>query len=95
MKRSIAAALANFFLPGLGYLINGVRHPLMSLMFLAGVIGLTFVETSLQAISTDLYWTMFAAVLVMNTAFAVDAWREAKVHRAADAAPPLAATVAG
>jgi hypothetical protein len=94
MKRSIAAALANFFLPGLGYLINGVRHPLMSLAFLAGVIGLTFVETSLQAISPDLYWTMFASVLVMNAAFAVDAWREAKIHRET-AAPPLAVAAAG
>jgi len=91
MKRSIAATLANFFLPGLGYLINGVRHPLMSLAFLAGVIGLTFVETSLQAIAPDLYWIMFTSVLVMNTAFAVDAWKEAAVHRAAPAAPKLAA----
>ena len=69
--------IANFFFPGLGYLIAGPAHKRMVglPMFLSmGV--LTYVELSLQTVAPALYWPMFGAVFVFNTAFAVDTWRE-------------------
>ncbi len=35
-------------------------------------------EQSIKPLDITLYWTMFASVLVMNTAFAIDAFREGK-----------------
>ena len=75
--RAILATLANFFFPGAGYLING-RRILRGIGFLVGVIGLTYVELAVKTAAPDLYIPMFVSVLVMNTAFAVDAWKEAK-----------------
>ena len=75
MTRTILATLANFFLPGLGYLINGQKI-LRGLAFIAALIGLTYVEFSVQTAAPELYLPMFISVLVMNTAFAVDAWKE-------------------
>ncbi|MBX2796797.1 MAG: hypothetical protein KTR31_03980 [Myxococcales bacterium] len=67
------ATLLNFFLPGAGYLVLGHRVGL-SLLWLAGVIGLTWVELSIQSVAPQSYTVMFASVFVMNTAFAIDAW---------------------
>ena len=44
----------------------------------AGVIALTFVEFGIRESEPTLYWIMFTAVLVMNTAFAIDAYQAAK-----------------
>ncbi len=77
MARTIIATIANFFFPGLGYLINW-RRRLLGCFFLLGAIGLTVVETSLKTAAPELYWPMFAAVFVMNTAFAIDAFREGR-----------------
>lgn len=66
------ATILNFFFPGAGYLVLGHRVGL-SLMWLAGVIGLTWVELTIQAAMPTAYMVMFASVLVMNTAFAIDA----------------------
>ncbi len=74
MKRT-PATLANFFFPGAGFLILG-RHVPMAILFLIGAIGLTFVELSVKTAAPDLYWPMFASVFVMNTGFAIAAWRE-------------------
>lgn len=77
MKR-IAGTALNFFFPGAGYLLvskDNVKRA-YSVLFLIGVIGLTYVELNLQELDSSLYWTMFASVFVMNTAFAIDAWRE-------------------
>jgi len=71
------AAVLNFFLPGAGYLLAGQRQ-LLALGWLVGVIGLTYVELSIKTIDTGLYWTMFGSVLVMNTMFAIDVWREGR-----------------
>jgi hypothetical protein len=76
----LAAAL-NFFFPGAGYLVLKHKVP-MAIAWLLGVIGLTFVETSLKPIDPTLYWTMFASVFVMNTAFAVDAYQVGKARAA-------------
>lgn len=78
MARVYIATLANFFFPGLGYIILGDRVPL-GIAWLIGVIGLTYVETSLQPVDAGLYQAMFASVFLMNLAFAVDAYRVGKL----------------
>ncbi len=82
MTRTWIATLANFFFPGLGYLILGHKTPL-ALGWLAGVIGLTYVETSVQTAAPHLYWPMFASVFVKNVAVAVDAYRTGRELAAA------------
>ncbi len=77
MLRVWIATVLNFFLPGAGYMVNG-RRWVLGLVFLVGVVGLTFVEQSIKPLDITLYWTMFASVFVMNTAFAIDAFREGK-----------------
>jgi hypothetical protein len=81
MKREHWAAIANFFLPGTGYLIGGVKR-MLAVLWLIGVIGLTYVEFGIREPEPTLYAIMFASVLIMNVAFAIDAYREVK---AADA----------
>ncbi len=73
MTKTYIATALNFFFPGAGYLLLGVRQ-LRAVLFLVGVIVLTYVELTLKGIDLQLYWTMFGAVLVMNTGFAIDAW---------------------
>ena len=51
---------------------------LLALAWLAGVIGLTYVEFGIQTAAPGYYWPMFASVFVMNIAFAVDAYRVGK-----------------
>ncbi len=77
MNKTTIATVANFFLPGAGYLILGVKRGL-ALLWLAGVIALTVVEFGIRESEPTLYAVMFAAVLVMNTAFAIDAYRMGK-----------------
>lgn len=83
-KPVIAAAL-NWFLPGAGYLLIGQKIAL-SLAWLVGVIGLTYVEFGIKEAAPEYYLPMFASVLVMNTAFAIDAFKLAK-ETASEAAP--------
>jgi len=80
MKAKIAALL-NFFLPGTGHLLLGHKVPL-AFMWLLGVIGLTYVEQihvydkgNLQAQDGTAFAVMFVSVLIMNTAFAIDAYK--------------------
>ena len=77
MRKSHWAAIANFFLPGLGYLIIGAKQ-VLAVLWLVGVIGLTYVEFGIREPEPDLYTIMFASVLIMNLAFAVDAYRTAE-----------------
>ncbi len=74
MNKPRIAAVANFFFPGAGYLILGVKRTL-ALLWLAGVIALTAVEFGIRDSEPTLYGVMFAAVFVMNTAFAIDAYQ--------------------
>ena len=87
MKR-IAGTLLNFFLPGLGYIVasKDTVKRMYSVAWLAGVLGLTYVEQihtyagtdqALQSHDPTAFGVMFASVLIMNTAFAIDVWREA------------------
>ena len=77
MNRWIPTIL-NFFLPGLGYLVAGIKRPL-AVLWLIGVIGLTYVEFGIREPEPTLYTIMFASVLVMNTAFAIDVYRAQEV----------------
>ncbi len=77
MSRTTIATIANFFFPGAGYLILGVKRGL-ALLWLAGVIALTVVEFGIRDSEPTLYGVMFAAVFVMNTAFAIDAYQTGK-----------------
>ena len=77
VNKTTGAAIANFFLPGLGYLILGVKRGL-ALLWLSGVIALTVVEFGIRESEPTLYGVMFAAVFVMNTAFAIDAYQTGK-----------------
>ena len=77
MTKPVVAAALNFFFPGSGYLLNGQRK-VLGLFFLAGAIGLTWVELSVKTAAPELYWPMFGAVFVMNIAFAVDAFNEGR-----------------
>lgn len=74
MKSKALPAIANFFLPGLGYLIAG-RKQGIAWLWLVGVIGLTYVEFGIREPEPTLYGVMFASVLVMNVAFAIDVYR--------------------
>jgi len=71
------AALLNFFFPGAGYLYSG-RRRLLGLGWLIAAVGLTFVEFGIKGAAPTYYWPMFASVLLMNTCFAIDAWRETR-----------------
>lgn len=74
-----AATIANFFFPGLGYLIIGHKRAL-AVGWLLGVIGLTVVEQGIKQPTPDLYMLMFASVFVMNTMFAIDAYQIVKAR---------------
>ena len=77
MNKAWVAAAANFFFPGAGYLIAGVKRGL-AVLWLVGVIGLTYVEFGIQESEPTLYSIMFASVLIMNVAFAVDVYQLAR-----------------
>ena len=82
MTKVYAATALNFFFPGAGYLV--LKHnPLIALFFLAGVIGLTWVEFSIQEPLPTSWAVMFASVFVMNIGFAIDAFRVGKAQVAA------------
>ncbi len=81
MNKARWAALANFFFPGAGYLIAGTKRDI-AFLWLAGVIALTIVEFGIRESEPTLYWVMFAAVFVMNFAFAVDVYRLAATDQA-------------
>jgi len=74
MNKPRWAALANFFFPGAGYLIVGVKRDI-AWLWLAAAVTLTFVEFGIRESEPTLYWVMFAAVFVLNTAFAIDVYR--------------------
>ena len=81
MTKAHWAALANFFFPGAGYLIAGIKRDI-ALLWLAGAVTLTVVEFGIRESEPTLYWVMFVAVFVMNTAFAIDVYRHVAGERA-------------
>ena len=81
MQNPLIPAIANFFFPGLGYLLAGIKR-LLAVLWLVGVIGLTYVEFGIRESEPTLYSIMFASVLVMNIAFAVDVYQSVKATQA-------------
>lgn len=77
MKKPWLAALLNFFFMGPGTLYVGERK-LFGVALTLAALALTYVELQLQTQAPVLHHVMFAAVLVMNTFFAIDGYREAK-----------------
>ena len=85
-KSPILASSLNFFLPGTGYLYNGDKPLYVTLPMIAGFAGLTYVENfhefeggkTLKEVDLTAFSVLFAAVLVANTGFAIDAYREAE-----------------
>lgn len=77
MKRWLGT-ISNFFFPGLGYLLVGPspRRRAVGAAWLVGMVGLTYVELSLQSVAPALYWPMFGSVFLFNTAFAIDTFFE-------------------
>lgn len=88
MARTWIATALNFFFPGAGYLVLGHRTPL-ALAWLVGVLGLTYVETGIKTAAPAYYWPMFVSVLVMNTAFAADAYLVGKKRHESPALQPV------
>ena len=89
MKKPIVAALLNFFFMGPGYIYNGKRA-LLGVGFTVTAILLTIVEQGpvfdgrgLKDVSPLAFGLMFIAVLLGNTMFAIDGFREAKEINAA------------
>jgi len=77
MNKARLAAVANFFFPGAGYLIAGVKRGL-AVLWLAGVIGLTYVEFGIREPEPTLFTIMFASVFIINVAFAADVYQIAR-----------------
>ena len=78
MKKPWLAALLNFFFMGLGTLYVGERKAFGAVLTL-GALALTHVEFGIQESEPTLYGIMFGTILVMNTMFAIDGHREAKL----------------
>lgn len=74
MTRIWIATVLQFFFPGAGWLVIGQKR-LLGVGWLVGVLGLTYVETSIQTAAPDYYLPMFVSVLLMNTMFAIDVFQ--------------------
>lgn len=70
------AVLANFFFPGLGYLLAVPHKRVQGVGWLLGAFGLTYVEQVALGPDHPAFLPMFVTVFVLNTAFAYDAWVE-------------------
>lgn len=72
-----AAAVINFFLPGLGYIIWVPGQRVAGIFWLLGAIGLTVVEQAmgLEQALPNAFKVMFATVLVMNLGHAINTLR--------------------
>jgi hypothetical protein len=75
-----AAALGNFFFMGLGYVIAVPQKRVLGLLWTVAALILTYVEqVAIDKVATpNAFNAMFVGVLIANTAFAIDGWREAK-----------------
>ena len=76
MKKWIGTIM-NWVLPGAGHVVLGPGRIIGALMAVA-MAGLTYVELALKEPQPNLYWIMFASVMIFNTAFAVDSFQKFK-----------------
>ena len=90
------ATLANFFLPGLGYLIAVPSKRVVGLFWLLGVIGLTIVEQGmgLEQALPGAFKLMFASVFIINTGHAINTWQILSAQEAEQAGTTLASSAA-
>lgn len=74
-----AAAIGNFFFAGLGYVIAVPAKRSVGIMWTIAALILTYVEqVAIDATANPTaFGAMFVGVLVLNTAFAIDGYREA------------------
>lgn len=85
MKKPWLSAVLNFFFMGLGYLYNGQKIILGSLLTLTAI-GLTYLEQIhtfadgqvLQVHDPMAFKILFACVFIANSALALDAFQETK-----------------
>jgi len=70
------AVLANFFFPGLGYLIAVPHKRVQGAIWLVAALGFTYVEQVALGPTSPAFLPMFVSVFVLNTAFAYDAFVE-------------------
>lgn len=78
------AGLGNFFFPGVGYLLAVPHKRVQGGIWLVGAIGLTYVEQVAIGSGHPAFLPMFATVFILNTAFAIDVYREvSKLEEAA------------
>jgi hypothetical protein len=70
------SALANFFFPGLGYLIAVPHKRVHGALWLVAALGFTYVEQVALGPDHAAFWPMFVSVFVLNTAFAYDVYQE-------------------
>ena len=77
MKQPWLAAILNFLFMGPGTFYNGRRKAVGAALTL-GALALTYVELNLQSAAPGLFPIMFAAVFLINTFMAYDAYSEAQ-----------------
>ena len=78
-----AAAIGNFFFAGLGYIIAVPDKRTVGILWTIAALILTYVEQFAIDASANptAFNAMFVGVFVLNTAFAIDGYREAaKLH---------------
>lgn len=80
------AALLNFLLMGLGYVYNG-RKVALGACLTVGAVALFYVEASLKNFEPKLYVVMLAALFLVKSALAFDAYLEARELFGADPMP--------
>jgi len=75
-----AAAIANFFFSGLGYVIAVPEKRVLGVLWTIAAVILTYVEQFAINSETNMraFSAMFVGVFVLNTAFAIDGFREVK-----------------
>jgi hypothetical protein len=84
-KNQWVAAGLNWVLPGAGYAYNGEKPLYVTVPMMLGAVGLTYVENihefddgkRLLDHDKTAFGVLFGAVLVINTALAIDAYQEA------------------
>lgn len=77
MLKTWIAVVLNFFFSGLGYVVLG-HNRLLGVGWTLGALGLTYVELGIQTAAPSFYLPMFASVFLINTCFAIDAYRVGK-----------------
>lgn len=77
MKKPILAFILNFFLLGLGYVYNGKRKTVGTVLILGSLVAI-YVELQLKSSASTLYAYHVMALFLFGSALGGDAYREAK-----------------